>query len=236
MRGSPLPLGPRALSDGTLRFLALVTLFLDPQSCAVLCMEEPENGIHPARIPAMVSLLRDFALDPKHETSEENPARQVIINTHSPDVVRQLDAADLLFVDALDAPGGPSARVSAIEGRWRARRPPFYPATGRLHRWRAARRDRGGLQGSSGQRDDDTRVPALVADGPSTPSSATHRHSGTSGRPRPFVFEPRGLIAVADAVDQVDAIIALTRVRTLNAGDLTGAAAQGDPVRAGPCP
>ncbi len=123
MRGSPLPLGPRALSDGTLRFLALVTLFLDPQSCAVLCMEEPENGIHPARIPAMVSLLRDFALDPKHETSEENPARQVIINTHSPDVVRQLDAADLLFVDALDAPGGPSARVSAIEGRWRAEAP-----------------------------------------------------------------------------------------------------------------
>ena len=36
----------RALSDGTLRFLALAVAELDPESQGLLCLEEPENGIH----------------------------------------------------------------------------------------------------------------------------------------------------------------------------------------------
>jgi predicted ATPase len=119
MRGSRMALGPRALSDGTLRFLALVTLLLDPRACEVLCMEEPENGMHPARIPAAVKLLQDFAVDPDSAVDVENPLRQVIVNTHSPDVVRQVRADQVLFVDALDAPSGRVARVSAVEGKWR---------------------------------------------------------------------------------------------------------------------
>ena len=120
MAGGGLPLGPRALSDGTLRFLALVTLLLDPASCQVLCMEEPENGMHPARIPATVQLLRDFAVDPMLAPGVDNPIRQVLLNTHSPDVVRQLDADEVLFVDALEDRVGQVARVYAIEGRWRS--------------------------------------------------------------------------------------------------------------------
>ena len=119
MRGAGMSLGPRALSDGTLRFLALVTLSLDPNACEVLCMEEPENGMHPARIPNAVQLLRDFAVDAESPVDGENPLRQVIVNTHSPDVVRQLDVDQVLFVDALDAPSGRVARVSAIENKWR---------------------------------------------------------------------------------------------------------------------
>lgn len=123
MRGSEMALGPRALSDGTLRFLALITLLLDPRACEVLCMEEPENGMHPARIPAAVQLLRDFAVDPDSAVDCENPLRQVIVNTHSPDVVRQVNADQVLFVDALDAPSGRVARISAVEGRWRKSMP-----------------------------------------------------------------------------------------------------------------
>ena len=119
LRGSSLAHGPRALSDGTLRFLALVTLLLDPKSSEVLCMEEPENGIHPARIPAAVSLLRDFAVDPDRATDDENPLRQVIVNTHSPDVVRQLGADKVLFVDSIEGPKGRVSRISPIAGRWR---------------------------------------------------------------------------------------------------------------------
>jgi predicted ATPase len=119
MRGSEISMGPRALSDGTLRFLALVTLLLDPNACEVLCMEEPENGMHPARIPAAVELLRDFAVDSKIPVDLENPLRQVVVNTHSPDVVRQLSADQVLFVDALNGPSGRVARFSAIEDKWR---------------------------------------------------------------------------------------------------------------------
>jgi predicted ATPase len=46
----------RALSDGTLRFLALAVLLQDPEARGVICLEEPENGIHPERIPAMLRL------------------------------------------------------------------------------------------------------------------------------------------------------------------------------------
>ncbi len=119
MQGMDYPLGPRALSDGTLRFLALVIMQLDPKAGDVLCMEEPENGMHPGRIPAMVSLVRDFAVDPRSPVDDDNPPRQVILNTHSPDVVRQLNTDEVLFVELVEGPDGRSASVSAVEGGWR---------------------------------------------------------------------------------------------------------------------
>jgi predicted ATPase len=118
-QGMDHALGPRALSDGTLRFLALVVLQLDPKAGDVLCMEEPENGMHPGRVPAMVSLLRDFAVDPGYEVDGDNPPRQVILNTHSPDVVRQLNTDEVLFVDSVEGPDGRSARVSTVAQGWR---------------------------------------------------------------------------------------------------------------------
>jgi predicted ATPase len=93
---------------------------LDPESGGVLCMEEPENGMHPARVPAIVDLLRDFIVDPKEEIGPDNPLRQVILNTHSPDVVRQMDPHEVLFVDTIDDPDGRSAMVSAVENTWRS--------------------------------------------------------------------------------------------------------------------
>jgi predicted ATPase len=83
--GTELP--ARALSDGTLRFLALSVLELDPETPGLICLEEPENGIHPDRIPAMLRLLQDIATDPEEPADETNPLRQVIVNTHSPSVV-----------------------------------------------------------------------------------------------------------------------------------------------------
>jgi len=89
----------KALSDGTLRFLALAVLALDPQTSGVLCLEEPENGIHPARIPAMLQLVQDIATDPEREVDETNPLRQVIINTHSPTVIQQVPDSALLIAE-----------------------------------------------------------------------------------------------------------------------------------------
>ena len=77
----------RALSDGTLRFLALSVLELDPETPGVICLEEPENGIHPDRIPSILKLLQEIAADPNEPADESNALRQVIINTHSPSVV-----------------------------------------------------------------------------------------------------------------------------------------------------
>jgi predicted ATPase len=86
----------RSLSDGTLRFLALTVIEHDPAARGVICLEEPENGIHPERIPAMVELLQDIALDAGHPVDESNPLRQVIVNTHSPSVVLEVPDDTLL--------------------------------------------------------------------------------------------------------------------------------------------
>jgi hypothetical protein len=89
----------RALSDGTLRFLALAVLELDPEVQGVLCLEEPENGIHPKRIPAMLSLLQDIATDTEEAVNDDNPLRQVIVNTHSPAIVAQVPEDSLLVAE-----------------------------------------------------------------------------------------------------------------------------------------
>lgn len=89
----------RALSDGTLRFLALAVLELDPEAKGLVCLEEPENGIHPERIPAMLDLLQDIATDVDEPVETDNPLRQVIINTHSPAVVGQVPDDSLLVAE-----------------------------------------------------------------------------------------------------------------------------------------
>jgi predicted ATPase len=81
-----LTLPAQSLSDGTLRFLGLAVIQEDSRN-GVICMEEPENGINPKKISEIVSLLRDMALDPELEVGDDNPIRQVIINTHSPKLI-----------------------------------------------------------------------------------------------------------------------------------------------------
>jgi hypothetical protein len=56
--GSKLPAA--SLSDGTLRFLTLAALVADPSAERLICIEEPENGIHPAKMKDMMDLLRDL--------------------------------------------------------------------------------------------------------------------------------------------------------------------------------
>lgn len=87
----------RSLSDGTLRFLTLCIINEDPESEGLICMEEPENGIHPAKLKAMVDLLHQLVVDINEEVCNENPMRQMIIATHSPSLVQLQDKNDLLF-------------------------------------------------------------------------------------------------------------------------------------------
>lgn len=110
----------RNLSDGTLRFLALAIIGLDTESSSVICLEEPENGIHPSRVAAMMELLHSISVDPGYAVGPENPLRQVIINTHSPVVVQSL-SVDELLVSVPIKRGSSSATVFApIQSSWRA--------------------------------------------------------------------------------------------------------------------
>ncbi|MFC4036438.1 AAA family ATPase [Streptomyces polygonati] len=119
-----MTLSARSLSGGTLRFLALCVLLEDHRVGGLLCMEEPENGIHPANLSAMVELLRDLSVDPGAEPGRDNPFRQVLVNTHSPGVVQLVPEDDLLFADSAlirtsDGAVARSLRLRPLAGTWR---------------------------------------------------------------------------------------------------------------------
>ena len=67
------------LSDGTLRWIVLLTILLDPLPPPLVCIEEPEVGLHPDMLPTLAHLLR--------EASER---MQLVVTTHSDALVDAL--------------------------------------------------------------------------------------------------------------------------------------------------
>jgi predicted ATPase len=110
-----------SLSDGTLRFLALSILSTDPEATGLLCMEEPENGIHPLRIPEMMNLVRSLSYAPAADDKLGVAFRQVIINTHSPLVVAELPDDSLLLAEPLRHKGSTSIVFRPLTDTWRTK-------------------------------------------------------------------------------------------------------------------
>ena len=99
---------------------------MDPEIEGVLCLEEPENGIHPARIPAILRSLRDIAIDTSRPAGPDNPLRQVIINTHSPAVFQEVADESVVFTKARETPGNRNGLFKAahfyhLSKTWRSK-------------------------------------------------------------------------------------------------------------------
>jgi predicted ATPase len=82
----PIPIN--RLSDGTLRYLFLLALLLDPTPPPLICIEEPEIGLHPDILPTIAELLID--------ASERT---QLIVTTHSDALVSALPPESVLVCD-----------------------------------------------------------------------------------------------------------------------------------------
>jgi hypothetical protein len=88
-------------------------------------MEEPENGIHPERIPAMIQLLRDLTTEVQEQdlVGDGNQLRQVIINTHSPSVVMQVPEDSLVLAEPVeisrDKVSFKALQLRCLPGTWR---------------------------------------------------------------------------------------------------------------------
>lgn len=67
-----IPVPATRLSDGTLRYLCLLAILCQPSPPPLVCIDEPELGLHPDILPSLADLLR--------ETSERC---QLIVTTHS---------------------------------------------------------------------------------------------------------------------------------------------------------
>ena len=121
----------RSLSDGALRFLALSVLESDPKASGLICMEEPENSIHPSRIPLILGLLQNIATDVTIPVGLDNPLCQVIVSTHSASVIQEIFDDTLLIAElAEDVPDSQQfngVRFSWLSDTWRVAVLPEVP-------------------------------------------------------------------------------------------------------------
>ena len=82
-----------SLSDGSLRFIALATLLLQPASLrpSVIFLDEPELGLHPHAITLLASLLKQASVE-----------SQVIVATQSPILLDHFDPEDVLVAERVN--------------------------------------------------------------------------------------------------------------------------------------
>ena len=78
------------LSTGTLKVLALLAVFRNPNPAPLIAIEEIENGLDPRTINLIVSEIREFVKAKKS---------QVIITTHSPYLLDLLHLSQVVFVE-----------------------------------------------------------------------------------------------------------------------------------------
>ncbi len=85
--------GPRQLSDGTLRFICLTTLLLQPVSYQpdTILIDEPELGLHPYALSLLGALLQ--------QASER---RQLIVSTQSVELLNALNPEEVVVVNRHD--------------------------------------------------------------------------------------------------------------------------------------
>ena len=77
--GFSAPIPSTRLSDGTIRFIAILAVLLAPQPPPLVCIEEPELGLHPDAVALVAEVLKDAA-----------QRMQLLVTTHSDTLVAAL--------------------------------------------------------------------------------------------------------------------------------------------------
>jgi len=113
MRGGAV-FSSRVVSDGTLRTLALLTLLHEPDRRGLICFEEPENGVYPDRLKALITKMRSCVTDlnSSEVTPSEEPLSQIILNSHSPVVLSCLNPGEAIFADLVSVVDSKTGNVN----------------------------------------------------------------------------------------------------------------------------
>jgi len=93
------------LSDGTLRYICLLAILCDPEPPPLVCIEEPELGLHPDILPKLADLLRDAS-----------KRTQIIVTTHSDVIVDAMtETPESVVVCSKDSGQTQMTRLKSIE-------------------------------------------------------------------------------------------------------------------------
>ncbi len=92
--GSEYLFGPHQISDGSLRFMALATLLLQPQKTLpnVIILDEPELGLHPAAVSLLTGMIKAASLH-----------SQILLATQSTRFIDDFEASDIVIVERNEA-------------------------------------------------------------------------------------------------------------------------------------
>lgn len=84
--------GANDLSDGTIRYIALAVLFMQPILPKTIIIDEPELGLHPSAISNLAEMIKSVA----------NFGCQVILATQSIDLINYFTPEDIITVDQFE--------------------------------------------------------------------------------------------------------------------------------------
>lgn len=82
------PFIAKYVSDGTIKMFAYLLLLYDPRPHPLLCVEEPENQLHPELLEELSEEFREYA----------QRGGQVFLSTHSPDLLNGLELEELFWL------------------------------------------------------------------------------------------------------------------------------------------
>ncbi len=102
LRGLESPIPASRLSDGTLRYISLLTILCHPAPPPLICIEEPELGLHPDMMNTMAKLL-----------IEASKRTQLIVTTHSAMLISGLSEVPEAVVVCERYPNG--TRLSRLD-------------------------------------------------------------------------------------------------------------------------
>lgn len=100
--GQRHPISAARLSDGFLRYLSLLAILRHPKPPSLICIEEPELGLHPDILPMIAELL-----------VEASQRTQLIVTTHSDVLISALPNPEMVLVCERDAGGSHLHRLDA---------------------------------------------------------------------------------------------------------------------------
>jgi len=81
--------GAQHISDGTLRYLLLLTILLNPENGSLICIDEPEIGLHPDMTNTIARAIKDTTYN----------GSQIIIATHSPLLLNSFELDEILIFE-----------------------------------------------------------------------------------------------------------------------------------------
>ncbi len=92
-KGSSRPFSRNLISDGTYNILSLMAAVYQTNQPQFLCIEEPENGLHPQAIELLVDFFREKC---------EEEGHHIWLNTHSQTLVRCLEIDEIILVNKIN--------------------------------------------------------------------------------------------------------------------------------------